>query len=404
MADPSRVRVAGALEPFAAGFAAELTRHGYRPRPLILQMRLMADVSRWLTEERLDVSDLAIRAERYLGARRAAGSTRHLTGQALQPMLAYLRTLGVVPLAAAPVATGPVDVMLARYQHYLTIERGLGQATARGYIDAVRPFLRTRVSPDDLNLDVEHLTAADVTAFIVSRCSLQSPRAAKVSVSPLRSFLRFLHVSGATTQPLAAVVPSVAGWRLAGLPKGVDATHVRSLLASCDRRTTAGRRDFAILTTLTRLGLRAAEVAHLRLEDISWRSGEMIVRGKGSRAESLPLPADVGAAIAAYLRDGRPVTAQSQTVFVRLMAAHGALSPTGVTNVVAAAAHRAGLKPIYAHRLRHFAATQTLRAGGSLSEIKQLLRHARASTTAIYAKVDRETLRTIARSWPGGVA
>jgi integrase/recombinase XerD len=260
------------------------------------------------------------------------------------------------------------------------------------------------VSADHDDLDVEHLNAADVTAFMLSRCSGPSRRAAKVTVSPLRSFLRFLHVSGAITQPLAAAVPSMAGWRLAGLPKGVDPVHVRRLLASCDRRTTAGRRDFAILTTLVRLGLRAGEVAALRLDDIDWRLGEMAVHGKGSRAERLPVPADVGTAIVAYLRDRRPASAQGRTVFVRLMAPHRALSPTGVTNVVAAAARRAGLEPIYAHRLRHFAATQTLRAGASLSEIKQLLRHSRAQTTAIYAKVDRDALRTIARPWPGGVA
>lgn len=191
---------------------------------------------------------------------------------------------------------------------------------------------------------------------------------------------------------------------MAGLPKGVEPAHVRILPASCDCRTTAGCRDFAILTMLARLGLRAAEVAALRLNDIDWRVGEIVVHGKGSRAERLPLPADVGTAIAAYLRDSRPATAQGRTVFVRLMAPHGALSPTGVTHVVAAAAHLAGLEPIHAHRLRHFVATQTLRAGGSLSEIKQLLRHTLAQTTAIYAKVDREALRTIARPWPGGAA
>ena len=404
MPDPSRVRVFGVLQPFAAGFAIELARQGYAPRPWMYHLHLMAHVSRWLTEQGLLVSDLPHHAERFLSARCAAGYTHHLTGRGLRPMIAYLRSLGAAPPASTPAPTGPVEMMLARYQHYLTIERGLGNATARGYLDAVRPFLRTRVSPDGLNLEVEHLSPRDVTAFVVTHTPNQSRRAARMSVTTRRSFLRFLHVGGQITQPLAAIVPSVAGWRLAGLPKGVEPAEVHQVLAACDSETPAGRRDLAILTTLARLGLRAAEVANLRLKDICWRGGEMVVRGKGSRAERLPLPADVGTAIAAYLRDGRPLTAQNQTVFVRLIAPHEALSPTGVTNVVAAAARRAGLRPIYAHRLRHFAATQTLRAGGSLSEIKQLLRHARAATTAIYAKVDREALRTIARPWPGGVA
>jgi site-specific recombinase XerD len=179
---------------------------------------------------------------------------------------------------------------------------------------------------------------------------------------------------------------------------------VRHLLASCDRRTAVGARDFAILTTLVRVGLRAGEVAALGLDDLEWRLGEIVVHGKGPRVERLPLPTDVGAAIASYVRRHRPSTAQDRAVFVRRLAPHCGLTPGGITQVVAAAARRAGLGTIYAHRLRHFAATQTLRAGGSLAEIKQLLRHRLASTTAIYTKVDREALRTIARPWPGGVA
>lgn len=404
MRDPSRVRISGALEPFAPGFAIELARQGYLPRAVVHHLHLVAHISRWLTEQGFPVSDLATHAERFLTARRAAGYTTHRTGLALRPMLTYLRTLGVVPPAPAPVLTSPVDVMLARYQQYLTIERGLGAATARGYLDAVRPFLRTRLSPDGLHLEVPHLSAADVTGFVVAHTPHQSRHAAKLTVSALRSFLRFLHVEGAITHPLVAAVPSVAGWRLAGLPKGVDPGQVRSLLASCDRRTTAGCRDLAILTLLARLGLRAAEVSALQLDDVDWRLGEIVVHGKGSRAERLPVPGDVGAAVAAYLRDGRPASAQGRTVFVRLMAPHAALSPTGVTQVVASAAQRVGLGVIHAHRLRHFAAMQTLRAGGSLSEIKQLLRHVRMQTTAIYAKVDRDALRTIAPPWPGGAA
>lgn len=402
MTVPCPVRVSGVLESFAAGFAAELTEHGYRPRPAVRHLRLLAHVSQWLTTEGLEAADLPGSADRFLRARRAAGSTTHVTARGLRPLLAYLRRVGVVPAAFPAVPVGPVEITLARYQHYLTHERGLGAATARGYVHAVRPFLRRHVSPDGLVL--AHLRAVDVTTFVVVRTPMQSRPAAKLTVCALRSLLRFLHVDGVITQSLAAAVPSVAGWRLAGLPTRVDAAQVRRLLVSCDRQTTAGRRDVAILTTLARLGLRAAEVATLRLDDIDWGAGEIVVHGKGARLDRLPLPMDVGTAIAAYLREGRPATAQGRTVFVRRMAPHGALSAVGVTQVVAAAALRAGLGVLHAHRLRHFAATETLRAGGSLAEVQQLLRHTRAQTTAIYAKVNREALRTIARAWPGGVA
>jgi site-specific recombinase XerD len=179
---------------------------------------------------------------------------------------------------------------------------------------------------------------------------------------------------------------------------------VSRLLASCDRGTPGGRRDYAILTVLARLGLRAGEVAGLELDDLDWRGGEIIVRGKGNRAERLPLPADVGEAVAGYLRAGRPATAAGRTVFVRVKAPRRALTKGGVTQVVAAAGRRAGLGPLSAHRLRHTVATELLRAGAPLAEIGQLLRHRSALTTAIYAKVDRDALRTIARAWPGGAA
>ena len=211
-------------------------------------------------------------------------------------------------------------------------------------------------------------------------------------------------LTGAIAQSLAAAVPSVACRRLTGLPKGLDPDQVGRLLASCDRRTPNGCRDVAVLTMLVRLGLRAAEVAKLTLDDIDWRAGEIVVRGKANCTERLPLPSDVGEAVAAYLRHGRPTSAHGRTVFVRIKAPHRPLSTCGVTQIVAAAARRAGLGRIHAHRLRHTAATQMLRAGASLPEIGQLLRHRRALTTAIYAKVDRDRLRTIARPWPGEVA
>jgi site-specific recombinase XerD len=342
--------------------------------------------------------------EQFLDSRRAMGYAAYLTSRAMQPMLVYLRRIEVLPPEAAPPPIGPLEAALDRYRRYLTVERGLGSASARVYIDAVRPFLRDRISADGLQLNIQDLRAAEVTRFIVANCPRQGRGTAKLTVTALRSLLGFLHVEGLIGQPLAKGVPSVAGWRLATLPKALNPDQVQRLLASCDRRTRTGSRDFAILTVLVRLGLRSGEAASLQLDHIDWRAGQIVVHGKGNRAEALPLPRDVGEAIAGYVRRSRPVSANGRAVFVRVRAPHHALSSYGVTQVVVAAARRAGLGLIGAHRLRHTAAVQMLRAGASLPEIGQVLRHSRAMTTAIYAKADREMLRTLARPWPGGAA
>ncbi len=405
MTDLSRVRVTGPLEPFAAGFAAELVRRGYASQPAAQQLRLMAHVSRWLAAEGKRAAALDAPAVEAFGiSRRAAGYSNHLTGEALGPLLVYLRGLGVVPRQEVLAPVGAVEVALERYRRYLLVERGLSVITARVYVDAVRPFLAGRVSGDGLGLVLRGLDAGDVTAFVVARCPALSRGAAKQTTTALRSLLVYLHVEGQIGRPLAAAVPSVAGWRLAGLPKGLAPDQVRALLASCDRGTANGRRDFAILTMLSRLGLRAGEVAALSLDDVGWRAGEITVRGKGGRCERLPLPADVGEAISAYLHDRRPAGAQQRALFVRVKAPQGSLTSSAISSVVAAAARRAGLGTVGAHRLRHTVATQLLRAGASLPEIGQVLRHRHMSTTAIYAKTDREALREIARPWPGGRA
>jgi site-specific recombinase XerD len=305
----------------------------------------------------------------------------------------------------APVAVvGVVESTLERYREYLTRERGLVATTARLYLYLVRPFVSTRVAPDSFTLDWGALRAADVIGFVVARTPQQSRGVAKLMATALRSFLGFLHVDGRIAHSLTGAVPCVAGWRLAGLPKGLTPSAVRALVASCDRRRASGRRDFAILTMLVRLGLRAGEVAALRLDDIDWRRGTLVVRGKGHQVEPLPFPKDVGDAVVRYLRRGRPATAMDRALFVRVKAPHRGLTALGVSGIVAAAARRAGLGRVHAHRLRHTAAIQLLRAGAPLPEIGQLLRHRRAQTTALYAKVDRAALRTIARPWPGGVA
>ena len=236
---------------------------------------------------------------------------------------------------------------------------------------------------------------------MLDACQHRATGSAKLIVTALRSLLNFLHLNGEAAESLASAVPSVAGWRLSGLPKGLTPDELRGLLASCDRRRATGRRDYAIMLMLSRLGLRAGEVAALGLDDIDWHAGQLAVRGKGNRLERLPLPADVGAAIAGYLRRGRPATAQARSVFVRVKAPHRALTTGGVTMVVFDAGQRAGLGKIHAHRLRHTAATEMLRAGTPLAEVGQVLRHRSTTSTAIYAKVDRQALRVLARAWPG---
>jgi len=239
-----------------------------------------------------------------------------------------------------------------------------------------------------------------VTAFVVTY-GRRRPKSVARMVTALRSLLGFVHVEGITDRSLATAVPSVAGWTQTGLPKALDDDQVAALLASCDQHTATGCRDLAILTVLARLGLRAGEVAALRLDDIDWRRGEITVRGKGNRHDRLPLPADVGERIVAYLRNGRPATAQGRAVFLRAQAPHRGLTSNAVTTVVVCAGRRADLGVIGAHRLRHSVATAMLRSGGSLTEIGQTLRHSRPLTTAIYAKVDIEALRQLARPWPG---
>jgi site-specific recombinase XerD len=324
--------------------------------------------------------------------------------KALCAILTYLRNEGVVREPAPVAVVGPLERTLDRYREYLTRERGLVATTARLYLYLVRPFVSTRLAPDGLTIDWATLRAADVIDFVVARTPQQQRGVAKLTVTALRSFLGFLHVDGRIGRSLTGAVPSVAGWRLAGLPKGLTPSAVRALIASCDRRRATGRRDFAILTMLVRLGLRAGEVAALRLGDLDWRRGTLVVRGKGHQVEPLPVPEDVGDAVVRYLRRGRPATAMDRALFVRVKAPHRRLTASGVSGIVAAAAQRAGLGRVHAHRLRHTAAIQLLGGGATLPEIGQLLRHRRAQTTALYAKVDRVALRALAREWPGGVA
>jgi site-specific recombinase XerD len=390
--------VRGPLEPHVAGLAEELLRQGYTDSAAEQHVCFIAHLDRWMQAEGIGLEGLSGSAiERYLAQRRAAGYVEYRSLKALQPLLEYLAPLGVLPIPQE-VPPDPVEELLGRYRAWLLVERGVTPGTARGYLDCVRPFVATRAIGDAL--EFAGVTAADVTAFVLAACPGRAVGSAKLIVCALRSLLRWLHLTGTVPMSLAPAVPSVAGWRLSDLPKGLEPGQLRRLLGGCDRRTPTGRRDYAIMLLLARLGLRAGEVARLGLGDIDWRRGEIVVLGKGDRAERLPLPAEVGAAIAGYLRRGRPGTAAGRSVFVRVHAPHRALTTGGVTMVVCDAAQRAGLGRIYAHRLRHTAATAMLQAGSPLAEVGQVLRHRSTLTTAIYAKVDRDALAVLARPWP----
>jgi integrase/recombinase XerD len=336
--------------------------------------------------------------ERFLLARRAAGYRLLRSPRALTPLVGYLRGLGVVPADVVVQASGPAEMALERFLGYLLGERGLTAATARGYVDLVAPFVAGRVQGEVLAL--HDLRAGDVSAFMLAQAGRFSPKTMQRLASALRSLLGFWHVRGDLGVSLVETVPRVA-YRSAGLARGLAPEQVAAMLASCTSERPVGLRDRAILLLLSRLGLRCGEVAALQLGDINWRSGQITLRGKGNRTDVLPLPVDVGTAMATYLRSGRPPTASGRSVFVRVRAPHRELTGGGVTQAVAAAAQRAGLDVIYGHRLRHTAATSMLAAGGSLAEIGQVLRHRHPLTTATYARVDVEALRPLARPWPG---
>jgi integrase/recombinase XerD len=289
--------------------------------------------------------------------------------------------------------------LLAEFCTWLDRERGLSPVSVRCYSKQAKAFLAAIGEPGA----VSGLDAGKVTAFMVEHSRDRNSWSAKAMVTSLRAFLRFAHATGRTAAPLAGAVPAVASWRLAALPQGLSAAETGRLLAGCRRETAAGLRDYAVLSLLARLGLRGAEAAGLQLGDIDWRAGEIAVTGKGSRVERLPLPAPAGEALAAWLTDGRP-RCDSRAVFVTMRRPYRQLTPEAVRAVMGRACDRAGLERRGAHRLRHALATEMLRAGASLPEVGQVLRHRSQLSTSVYAKVDQNALRPLARPWPGGAA
>ncbi|HYS82765.1 MAG TPA: site-specific integrase [Anaeromyxobacteraceae bacterium] len=403
MFDPASVRFRGPLTPHVDGFWQELVRLGYAPLSAGHLLQFAAHFSRWLADRSLDCGDITDeRVDAFMGKRRSQGYTHFRWSRSLTPLLRYLRGLGVVPASRSTVATSRVDQFVASYAGYLARERGLAASTIRGYSDFARRFVMER--PIGSRLRWERLRPADITSFVLREARRWSVGQVKNEVTALRSLLRYLHVEGRVRSDLASCVPAVAGWRLAGLPKGLEPDQVRRMLQACDPRSTlrVGRRDAAIVRLLVRLGLRAGDVAALTLDDLDWRAGEIVLRGKGRREGRLPLPQDVGQVLAAYLRDRRAPTS-SRRVFLCSRAPYTPLTTSGLIGAVRCVLRRVGIIG-GAHLLRHTAATQMLRHGASLAEIGHVLRHRQLDTTAIYAKVDFAALRTLAQPWPGGAA
>lgn len=393
--DPNSVRMSGPLAGYGKSLAEELARQGYPADRVLRHLRLLAHLSHWLDGRCLTAVDLSdsLVAE-FLTARRTDGYAQVPTVPWALTLLGYAGL--VVSSPDLPEKTA-VDLVIDEYRHFLVCGRGLAAGTVRGYLDAARLFLSHLEGAD--GLDLSRLTAAQVTQFVVDECRRRNVGSASVMVTALRSFLRFSSMKGYTTHELAGAVPAASSMHHGSLPRGLAHAAVTALLASCDTSTPTGLRDFAILTVLARLGLRAGEVAGLQLEDLDWHHGEVVVHGKGARQDRLPLPTDVGEAVVAYLSSGRP-RVHCRSLFLRVHAPITAMTTSNVTQIVLRACQRAGIPPASAHRLRHSAATAMLQGGASLAEIGQVLRQARSATTALYAKVDRAALRTLARPWP----
>jgi integrase/recombinase XerD len=397
---PSQVRVAGPLAPHADGFRAALDAQGFSPWSQMFYLHLLADVSRWLGRHGLDASGLTdANAFAFQQDRRSRGRARFRGTQGLALLLSFLRGAGAAPPPAAAEPGDEAGVLVDEFAGYLAGERGLRPQTVVLYAAAARRFLGSLPAGDGDVL--AGLTADAVRSFVIAESSRRGTGSLKNQVTAVRSLLRFLHLRGRIPDPMDGAAPAAAGWHRPPLTRRIRPGDVAAILASCDRDTHAGRRDYAILMLLARLGLRAGEAAAARAGDIDWRSGEILVRGKGGRDERLPLPADAGAAIADYCRNARPEAAASGMLFLHARAPYGPVTSSAVGHAVKRACLRAGLEPASAHQLRHAAATAMRRAGAPLSEISQLLRHQHEGTTSRYGTIDPDELGPVTAPWPG---
>lgn len=393
----------GPLGIHVDAYEALLREQGYSRGSTYVHLHIVADLSRWLRRRRLDAGDVdECTVERYLQSRQRFVDTYRGASFVPYKFLGMLRDRRIVTHKTVPIVVDPREIVVDAFRQYLSQERGLSVSTQRNYTRFAHQFLRERFGRGSLELSA--LSATDVTGFIRRHAHERSARSAQHIVGSLRAFLRYLRYRGEITTDLAACVPTVANWSLSTLPKFLQPGQVQQVLDHCDRHSAVGLRNYAILVLLARLGLRACEVVAMTLDDIDWEGAHLMVRGKGGQRVQMPLSAEVGHAIAAYLRKGRP-RCTSRRLFIREHAPRvGFANSCAVSTLVQRALADAGVDSPHtgAYVFRHSLATEMLRQGASLGEIGQLLRHAHPDTTQIYAKVDVCALRPLALRWPGG--
>jgi site-specific recombinase XerD len=391
----------GPLEAQIPLFLEEFAAAGYAPRLLLRRRSVIVAFAQWARAKRLAITEVTeVDLAAFVKRRRRGRSTRKMELATLRRFAAYLRRRGVLP---SPVRLrSAADDLADRYVDYLRTERGLADNSILVYAPCARAFLAHRAAmPDGLALDT--LDSETIRTFLVDRVARRSSESARLRSVALRSLLRFLFLRGEITRDLSAAVPRVRTYQQSGVPVVLSPDEVERVLDATDRSTRRGRRDHAILLLLARLGLRASEIVSLELGDVLWRAGEIVVRGKGPRQDRVPLLADVGHAVAQYLREDRGASS-SRNVFLRLIPPRlGLARPCAIDHIVRLALARVGIGPHprrVAHLFRHSLATRMIRHGASMAEIAEVLRHRSQVTTAIYAKVSFEALRTVARPWP----
>ena len=395
----------GPIKEYIDSFTKTVSEEGYALSSISEQVRLVACFSLWLKHEGIELNKITYEhLERYLQYRLQQLKPRQGDLSTLSHLIDFLRCNNIIPAqkVSVPQLT-PAEICVQSYEKYLREERGLAKATILNYAPVIRRFLHDYFIDGAVKLS--RLSTQDVVKFVQRQAPLLHMKRAKLMTSALRSFLSYARYHGDVVLDLGAAVPIVPNWSRSSIPRAISTEQVHQLLVSIDKSTAIGRRDFAILLLLARLGLRASEVAFIELNDINWNSGTVSVRSKGGTYNEFPLSEEVGKSIAAYLRDGRPFST-SRRVFLRAKAPiHGFLGPSSVSCIVRHALKRAGINAptCGAHQFRHGLATEMLRQGASLGEIGDVLGHSHPQTTMIYTKVDIEALRRLALPWPGGV-